>query len=492
MQFLKDKPPYYLLIGLLIVLDPITYAFFNYSSEVALSIFLVFLIFSTVSTISLFFSRDKFKDYLIAFYLSINLLSFKLVPHSIFGDLSLVILLLIFLLLYLFFYFSYQKNSKKIFLFFLVITIPALVLNFLNSSQNPNDSNQNEIISKTFSQVKLDSKPNIYLISFDSMTSSSWQKKYLGKKLGYINSLERDYKSHSGFNLYVPSLHAINAIARFDQDHKISGDLIPGLGLVSGENISPLYSLLAANGYEINFNHYDLFYGPRGKHLDRLRTASSLLISNTAACRSFSELQRNIVYLGACSRLFRHFTEDVRTWPAIALDDAMQSALSEEKPQFNLFYFYVPMEHTSHSYNHENESHRNKFLSKYEKNGFLLEELLQKISKEINEKDPNSIVIVFGDHGPYLSRNSDCNINREFCIHNSYGANISVLQTKNSCSSNYEANLRGKVITPSEVLIQVLDCLESGNEQPLSKISPYRHKVEISPGNWISLEDYLY
>ena len=56
------------------------------------------------------------------------------------------------------------------------------------------------------SSIKLKSKPNIYLIGFDSMTSKSWQKKYFGYEESYIETLDKYYESYSGFNLYVPTL----------------------------------------------------------------------------------------------------------------------------------------------------------------------------------------------------------------------------------------------------------------------------------------------
>ena len=47
------------------------------------------------------------------------------------------------------------------------------------------------------SSIKLKSKPNIYLIGFDSMTSKSWQKKYFGYEESYIETLDKYYESYS-------------------------------------------------------------------------------------------------------------------------------------------------------------------------------------------------------------------------------------------------------------------------------------------------------
>ena len=139
--------------------------------------------------------------------------------------------------------------------------------------------------------------------------------------------------------------------------------------------------------------------------------------------------------------------------------------------------------------NEEDEDYK----KEYRHNSKLAKDLLEKISNEILSKDPKALVVVFGDHGPYISKGLDCSKqeNKTFCIHSTLAVNVSVLKTKNRCSSEYKSYIRGNVITPSEIVFSKLSCL-SENPDLLRQLIKYRNSSETKPGFFENLDNYSY
>ena len=69
-----------------------------------------------------------------------------------------------------------------------------------------------------------------------------------------------------------------------------------------------------------------------------------------------------------------------------------------------LFYTYSPNGHSSEDYRHSNTAQREKYTEYFLTEAQRLAEGLKMIVSTIAEQDPHALVLVFGDHGAYLSR----------------------------------------------------------------------------------------
>lgn len=502
-----------LIIGILLILDNISFMYFNYAKEFAPFILGKFILsFFLFSIIYYFLKRTKYINYLISLYILILLITFKILQYSFFAILSKFFILFISLIFFISIKYCFDKfKTKELLIIVSLVTFTSLASNYSLGKKSNYDiefraTSGHDILVDKISSIKLKNKPNIYLIGFDSMTSKSWQKKYFGYEESYISTLEKYYDSYSGFNLYVPTLHSLNAIMRFDQDRKVYGSIQPTIGLVNGKYQSPLLSLLNSNGYETNLYHWDTYFGEKGRYLDNLILNEKKNLRSTAFCQSSNELQKNIFLLGACkkdslfnkvtSKYFRDGVEIADTleeWPKFLIPHAIEKSSISNQPQFNILFFYRPIGHVSNTYDNNNKDHIKNYKKVYSKYSNLAKSLLETIRHQILNKDPDALVIIFGDHGPYMSNGLDCskNKNKIYCIHNTYAANISVLRTKNVCSKKYKSFIRGNVITPSEIIFSKLSCL-SEEKNILSQFIKYRDSAETKPGFFESLESYRY
>ena len=434
-------------------------------------------------------------------------MTFKLLQYSFIAKLDTFYLLVLSVLVFIFIkLFFDKKRTIDLLIIVFFVSSASLISNYLTQNENINDieyeiTNDHNNFIDQLSSIKLKSKPNIYLIGFDSMTSKSWQKKYFGYEESYIETLDKYYESYSGFNLYVPTLHALNALMRLDQDEKIYGPLMPTLGLVNGKYRSPLLYLMKSNGYTTNFYYYDTYFGEKGRYLDNLYINEKQILTHTALCQSSNSIQRKFFLMGACNEDtlidgIMGYTGpgvDIYEWPKITISLAIDRSIKSGNPNINILFFYRPIGHVPSAFDYNNEQQLVDYKKFYSRHSVIARELLEKIRNKILSKDPKALVVVFGDHGPYLSKGVDCSKqeNKTFCIHNTYAANVSVLKTNNRCSSEYKSFIRGNVITPSEIVFSKLSCL-SKNPVLLRQQIKYRNSSETKPGFFENLDNYLY
>ena len=112
-------------------------------------------------------------------------MTFKLLHYSFIAKLDtfvIGVISLVFIFIKLFFD---KKRTIDLLIIVFFVSSTSLISNYLTQNENINDieyeiTNDHNNFIDQLSSIKLKSKPNIYLIGFDSMTSKSWQKKYFG------------------------------------------------------------------------------------------------------------------------------------------------------------------------------------------------------------------------------------------------------------------------------------------------------------------------
>ena len=259
--------------------------------------------------------------------------------------------------------------------------------------------------------------------------------------------------------------------------------------------------LMKTNGYETNFYHYDTYFGEKGIYLDNLYINDKQLLSSTGLCQSTNNIQRKFFLMGACNEGsfiegimgYMGYRVGVYEWPKITIPLAIDRSSKSDSPNINILFFYRPIGHVPAVFDYNNEQQLEDYKKTYSHHSVLAKELLEEIRNQILNNDPKALVVVFGDHGPFLSKGLDCSKqeNKTFCIHNTYAANVSVLKTNNRCSSEYKSFIRGNVITPSEIVFSKLSCL-SENPNLLGQLLKYRNSSETKPGFFEDLDIYSY
>ena len=109
-------------------------------------------------------------------------MTFKLLQYSFIAKLDTFYLLVLSVLVFIFIkLFFDKKRTIDLLIIVFFVSSASLISNYLTQNENINDieyeiTNDHNNFIDQLSSIKLKSKPNIYLIGFDSMTSKSWQK----------------------------------------------------------------------------------------------------------------------------------------------------------------------------------------------------------------------------------------------------------------------------------------------------------------------------
>ena len=101
--------------------------------------------------------------------------------------------------------------------------------------------------------------------------------------------------------------------------------------------------------------------------------------------------------------------------------------------------------------------------------------LLNRLLHHLDERDPEAMLLVYGDHGPFLSRNVPFADAPEFVVQDHYGA-LGGIHPQNACAEWFDrAQERLGYLTLLDAVHTVIRCL-SGGESAL-RVTPREHSV---------------
>jgi hypothetical protein len=316
-------------------------------------------------------------------------------------------------------------------------------------------------------EISFTEKPNIYLLAIDSLIPLDVARDYMGfsdlpyyKLLGvHLNEVPMT------LSFQVPSGFALNSLMRLSQSSQPSR-----LNYFEGGSTSLLSQVAERNGYRLITGWPG--YVPRFKRgpsvfkmiEPKLSTgADSSFICNDRSSRKV--IMRSFFYC----RLVHQYSSAVEIEP---YRDMVLRFISEDKNSLGPFilftYVYSPIGHTPIVYDHTNmkerEEYRNFFYFGANEAGKFLNSALD----AVRANDPNAIVLVFGDHGAWLSRGITASDDPEFFYRDRHRIFFASMIGSHKCNSPDRVYSAGRYNTPSRFLVDVLICLQ-GN------------KVEINP-----------
>ena len=169
--------------------------------------------------------------------------------------------------------------------------------------------------------------------------------------------------------------------------------------------------------------------------------------------------------LGVCSELSRTIYKNwfrglfkqprKREWPEEVISLIDQAEREVTGAIFSAFHIYSPVGHTSNTH----QTNDPKMVAKYKERFISQTKRAQGLMEDINrlrKRFPDSIFIVSGDHGPYLSRTEE--EDRRFIVLDRHAIALSLLNATNLCPWSVNWLEKQRYLTPGRMLASSLAC----------------------------------
>ena len=301
---------------------------------------------------------------------------------------------------------------------------------------------------------------SVHVIMLDSLTHSDYSKSFLGVEnpaADYLSVLDDAiYAGNRGFVEYVPTRQAWAGLFELDRSSS-------NYGAFSGQARSLLTDLLRRNGYYIQSGYSGNYLGvSQGEYVDDY-VFDVAYLEHSLLCAEQE------IFLGFCSgwsfsiyrNWFRNWFQEelrrfrVQLWPEVVINMIEQAEQEISGPVFSAFYIYSPVGHTPGDYQTDNPD----MFADYKEYFIRQTKLARQLMKNINhlrQRFPDSVFIISGDHGPWLSRTETDN--QRFIVLDRHAVALALLNASNLCSKSKDWLQRQKYLTPSRMLVATLAC----------------------------------
>lgn len=267
--------------------------------------------------------------------------------------------------------------------------------------------------------------PNLYFVSFDGMAPRALLSKYMHLETTDFHELfEQEFRRFP--NLFadaIYTMHSLNSILSLDETHyrsqrsalaKRGEDPIPHL--MSGQHPSPLHSILRKNGYETSMISENRYFGNRkGPWVDHY------FWQEGSICDFLDSRIRGLAFWGHCAWQGDGW-EQTLLRRSLSVDQILKLS-GREGPQFGMMHIFTPS-HTGKGFRYDDPAQLEAMRAAYLRGSNLAAGYLQRIVRHLRQNDPNGILLVYGEHGPLLSRQAWGRWREddlEFVVQDSYG-----------------------------------------------------------------------
>jgi len=312
--------------------------------------------------------------------------------------------------------------------------------------------------------IEFSQRPNIHLISFESMIPLVLAKKFLNiDELPYHSFLEEKGALilKNVFAAAVATVGSLNAILKLD-DGRFAGDYYFN-GAIKG----PLIEVLKSNGYKIATGHpLKEYMGTKGEFIDEYTLTTGSVIADSTLCKYQAE---NVLWglgrrhFGICElggwfdRKLNHAAGMIQ-WPHQVLGLINEKSYSVD-PWFTLHHLIVPMDHTKANYKTGNKKDFEHFREWYRAQSHLARYLLFHLNSSVQGPERDHIFFIFGDHGTYTSRTLKRETNPEFFVQDRHGAFAALLQSNNKCARPDLTKYNTEYHTLGRIMASIIRCL---------------------------------
>ena len=317
-------------------------------------------------------------------------------------------------------------------------------------------------ITRRVKSVAFEEKPNIYIIAFDALMPEALLKSLLNlEQVPYSIALKENF--HSFKNMFadvVPTRGSLNALLAFDRDYFANLAIEERSELYSGNVLSPLSEIFKHNGYTINTLYASYYLGnTKGPFIDNYFIGVPFTV-----CQFIDNKIRSIVFMGFCALEETYFWQtQISYWgPMKHLIASFEQQAKSNSPQFFLAYIFSPG-HTKISFNSNNQADIDEYRRLHMKNGIETANMVKQLKEFIDRSGSRDILIVMGDHGPYLSRTLKFQDNPSFYILDRWGI-YGGIYPRDRCRNYFKEMDMIGYGTPTTVMNNVIRCISGGKD----------------------------
>jgi hypothetical protein len=304
--------------------------------------------------------------------------------------------------------------------------------------------------------------PNLYIVSVDSMIPEALAGRLLGKEFAKLEYAEffRGVNATIFRNVFadrIPTKQSLNALLNLSiNPHTDGGDKHR---YFTGVADSIVYRIFRENGYSISSGFEQAgYFGPKGRFIDEY---SELTGKRFPFCK-FRLKWYYLQFFGFCfaSDAVKKMRDmDNASWSARVLASIKEKASNRNERWLTYYYVYEPIGHTPLDFSISDEralrAYRQHFGSQVPKLVSFLKELLS----TVRAHDPDGIILVFGDHGAWLSRDLEIESGERFWIQDRHGVFAAVVGNPRCRPGGDFGSNGGGFTTPSLILARLLSCL---------------------------------
>ena len=314
--------------------------------------------------------------------------------------------------------------------------------------------------------------PNLYFVSFEAMAPRALLKKYLGLETTKFHDLfDINFRRFPNFFANsVKTKKSLNTVLALDVDaYTAQRKEFRAMGyhsdpqLFSGRNPSNLLGILHGNGYETTSIYADSHFGDKkGKYINNYIT-----IWNHTVCNLLDASIRDFSFWGYCRFVGKGI--DMLSREALSVE-RITKVNAGDKPQFVMAHLYPPG-HTAKSFRYDDAEQLEEFRRDYINGSERAARYLDLIIRHLEENDPGAILLVYGDHGPFLSQGLQFADDPEFVFQDNYGI-LGGVYPRDTCAGWFDEASSQGWMTILDAVHALLRCL-SGGESPLIKPRKY-------------------
>lgn len=436
----------------------------------------IILVFGTIILLLFNYFHEASTSILISIFVALTIVSFRVANYpafaniSIFGFLFVVLSLIILTVLLISWALKNKiRPTKSLYLYTLLIGIVSPFIQFVGAEQNKTTVNGAEI------SYFMKSKPNIYLLNYDSVAPSDVVREYmLIDEIPHESTLLETFDvMDNSISFHVPTKRSLNDVMRIGQSSQPLS-----YGAFSGNTNSLLSKVLKKNDYKLITGFNGLYFGNKGPYIDEGLFPTKVDIQTSVLCiaqRRFQKVQAGMI-CEVAFRMYRikgfkyiysllfgnNYGQKFDAWHERLISKIKYTASSTE-PTLLYASTYKGIGHTSTSYDHNDLSARTAYKNEFIASSKGFSQQLKAVSEAISQNDPNSILIVFGDHGMYLSRAVDFEDNPEFFVRDRHLIMLALRKGGHACSESVNLDFETAYITPARLLFAIFQCLGKGD-----------------------------
>lgn len=366
------------------------------------------------------------------------------------------------------------RSANTVLVLTMIAPVAALAL---SSPATPNIANR----MAPFDGIEFRSKPNIHIISIDGLSADTLAEKYMGlTDLAYEPLLKSDgvVVFKNAFASHVPTKPSLNSLMRLAH-----ADFAGDLGYFAGRTDGPVSHVLRTNGYRISTGFDQQYFGGPGPFVDAYVPEPSRAVRNSTLCALASDDE--FKFFGFC--LFGSLFADPppeEKWPNRVIDIVRQtSGATAAAPAFTLHYIVNPIGHTALDYRSSDRKARERYAALYRNQAVRLTGIMEQLVETVRSDPAPSILMVIGDHGPYLSRTISIDDDPTFVVQDQHGILAAVLFNDTGCTAQQLQHYAAKYATPERILAGLMRCLAN---------DPSRLDAALNFDEAFDFENFLY